>query len=205
MKKIPIEQASLNQLRFHAETVLGLEPIPAVGTSKATVIAKIQAAVPGTTEISLADEPDSLAQTTAELNTAQRDADAAQAKVEAIAAQADKYAGMSPKQAAQHHNDPIIEVMIPQSPEPGGDRDVPVAVNGMQWTIKRDTWVKVPYRVFEALLHAKETRYEHTNDEIGRMQVTERDVPSYAFSSRNGPTDEEIAAWRERTAAVELA
>jgi hypothetical protein len=37
------------------------------------------------------------------------------------------------------------------------------------------------------------------------MQVNERQVPSYAFNTRNGPSEAELAAWRERTANVELA
>jgi hypothetical protein len=45
---------------------------------------------------------------------------------------------MNAKQAAAHHNDPKIEVKVLLSEKAGGDRDVPVSVNGVQWTLKRD-------------------------------------------------------------------
>jgi hypothetical protein len=65
--------------------------------------------------------------------------------------------------------------------------------------------VKVPYRVFEALQHAEETKYELTNNDIGQMQTSERQVPSYAFQTRNEPSEAEIASWTKRTESVELA
>jgi hypothetical protein len=95
--------------------------------------------------------------------------------------------GMNAKQAAAHHNDPTIEVKVLLSDKAGGDRDVPVSVNGIQWLLQRDKWVKVPYRVFEALQHAEETKYELTNNDIGQMQSSERQVPSYAVPDAERP------------------
>jgi hypothetical protein len=112
---------------------------------------------------------------------------------------------MSAKQAAQHHNDPTIELYIPQSAKLAAIATCRSASTACSGLIKRDKWIKVPYRVFIALKHAEETRYDHTNNDIGQMQVTERQVPSYAFSTQNGPSEAEIDAWLERTAAVELA
>jgi hypothetical protein len=203
MKKIPIGEATVPQLRFHAETILGLE-VPRVANG-GQLRAKIEAAAPGTTEIQVAETPDSPAQAQAEQNTATATTAAAEKREVEAAAAEDRFKGMSAKQAAQHHNDPTIEVYIPQTSEAGGDRDVPVSVNGMQWLIKRDKWIPVPYRVFEALKHAEELRYDHRNNDIGQMEVTERKVPSYAFNTRYEPTEAEVEAWRDRTAAVELA
>jgi hypothetical protein len=203
-KKIPINEGSVKQLRYHAETVLGLE-LAAVGLNRGQIIAKIEAAAPGTTEITVEAEQDSPAQEQAEQNTATAAAAASVAKVVEAEKTVDRLAGMSAKQAAQHHNDPTIELYIPKSNEAGGDRDVPVSVNGMQWLIQREKWIKVPYRVFVALKHAEETKYDHTNNDIGQMQVTERQVPSYFFQTRDGPSETEIDAWLERTQAVELA
>jgi hypothetical protein len=203
-KKIPINEGSVKQLRYHAETVLGLE-LAAVGLNRGQIIAKIEAAAPGTTEITVEAEQDSPAQAQAEQNTASAAAAASVAKVVEAEKTVDRLAGMSAKQAAQHHNDPTIEIRIPKSNEAGGDRDVPVSVNGMQWLIQREKWIKVPYRVFVALQHAEETKYDHTNNDIGQMQVTERLVPSYFFQTQNGPSQVEIDAWIERTQAVELA
>jgi hypothetical protein len=203
MKKIPIADATAAQLRYHAETVLGLELNRIANGPQ--IRAKIDAAAPGTTEITVEDAPESLAQTTAERNTAEKEVQTAADKVVGAEKQAVALQGMSAKQAAAHHNDPTIEIMIPPGAEAGGDRDVPVAVNGIQFLIKRDVWTPVPYRVFEALLNAAEIKYTHTNSDIGRMQVHERHVPSYPFQTRNGPSEAELAAWHERVENVELA
>jgi hypothetical protein len=132
MKKIPIGEANVSQLRYHAEAVLGLELHRSANGP--LIRAKIEAAVPGTTEITVADEHESLAQVTAEKNTAEAEVVKAAEQVEAGAQKAVSLQGMSAKQAAQHHNDPTIEIMVPPDAEAGGDRDVPVSVNGMQWT-----------------------------------------------------------------------
>lgn len=203
MKKVPIGEASAAQLRYHAETVLGLELNRVANGGQ--IRAKIEAAAPGTAEIQVEDSPDSPAQTQAVQRTAQRAVDNAEAKAVQSTDKAKSLEGMSPKQAAQHHHDPKIEIYIPQTSDAGGNRDVPVAVNGMQWTIKRDEWVPVPYRVYEALLHAEEKRYDLRNNDIGQMEVTERKVPSYAFNTRNAPSEAEIEEWRRRTESVELA
>jgi hypothetical protein len=50
-----------------------------------------------------------------------------------------------------------------------------------------------------------ETLYEHTNDDLGRMKVDERNVYSYPFQTRNEPSEAEVSAWRKRTESVELA
>jgi hypothetical protein len=112
--------------------------------------------------------------------------------------------GMSAKQAAAHHNDPTIEIKVLLSEKAGGDRDVPVSVNGIQWLLKRDKWVKVPYRVFEALQHAEETKYELTNNDIGQMQTRSarsRPTPTRPRTAERGGN----RRWRKRTESVELA
>jgi hypothetical protein len=203
MKKIPIGEATQPQLRAYCETVLGLE-LPRIANN-GQLIAKIEAAQPGTTHVLVDEVVESPAQAQAEVNTAAANAAAAEQKVVDTTDIETKLAGMSAKEAAQHHYDPKIDIYIPQSAEAGGDREVPVSVNGMQWTIKRDQWITVPYRVFEALRHAMETKYDHTNNDIGQMVVTERNVPSYSFNTKNEPSEAEVEAWRRRTETVELA
>jgi hypothetical protein len=204
MKSIPINEASAAQLRYHAETVLGLEAINKAA-NRGQIIAKIEQAAPGTKTIQVDDVIESPAQVQAEETKAAQTV--AAAETAAVVAEETKVslAGMSAKQAAQHHHDPKIEVLIPSTPEKGGDRAVPVSVNGIQFTVKRDEWVSVPYRVFEVLEHARETTYEHTNNAIGQMEVKERETCSYAFSTRNGPDEATLADWRKRTESVELA
>jgi hypothetical protein len=157
MKKIPINEGSVKQLRYHAETVLGLE-LAAVGLNRGQIIAKIEAAAPGTTEIQFVEDAGQPRPGRRPSRTPRGRSRSQPAKVVEAEKTVDRLAGMSAKQAAQHHNDPTIELYIPQSAEAGGDRDVPVSVNGMQWLIQRDKWIKVPYRVFIALKHAEETR-----------------------------------------------
>jgi hypothetical protein len=203
MKKIQIGEATVPQLRYHAETVLGLE-VPRIANS-GQLKAKIEAAAPGTTEITVADEVESPAQVQAEKNTVDATAAAAQEREQQAEVAEASFHGMNAKQAAAHHNDPTIEVKVLLSDKAGGERDVPVSVNGIQWLLQRDKWVKVPYRVFEALQHAEETKYELSNNDIGQMQSSERQVPSYPFQTQNGPSEAEIASWRKRTESVELA
>lgn len=205
MTQIPINEASGAQLRYHAETVLGLEPISRAA-NRGQILAKIEAVAPGTTHIQVEGEPESPAQEQAvATSTAAADALAnvpPEGKVEEAKA---KLHGLSDRQAAAHHNDPKIEVFLPSTNEKGGDREVPVAPNGVQFLIQRDKWVEVPYRVFEALQLATQTVCEPHNNSLGELEVIKRDVYSYPFSTRGGPSEEEIQAWRERTAGVELA
>lgn len=203
MKKLPIGEANHAQLRYHAETVLGLE-VPNI-INMGQLKAKIEAAAPNTTEITIADELESPTQQQAVKETAVATAAAEQEHSEKVEKAEASFHGMNAKQAAAHHNDPKIEIKMLLSEKAGGDRDVPVSVNGVQWLLKRDVWVEVPYRVFEALQHAEETKYELTNNDIGQMQTSERQVPSYAYQTRNEPSEAEIASWTKRTESVELA
>jgi hypothetical protein len=203
MKTILIGDADAPQLRYHAEVVLGLE-LPKI-QNKPQIIAKILATVPGTTEIQVKDEPDSPAQEQAQTNAADHAAAVAKEVPQATAANLAKLNALTPRQAAMHHHDPKIDVFVPASNEPGGDRDVPLDINGVTFLVKRDVWVTVPYRIYLVLKDAIETIYSPRQDDLGRLSVESRDVYSYPFSTRNEPSEEEIAAWRERTDSVELA
>lgn len=203
MKTIHIDQASAAQLRFYAETVLGLE-IPKLANA-GQVRAKIEAAAPGTIAISVeGDAPESPAQAAAVERSAVARAHMPkpQEKIEDVRS---RVHGLSAKQAAAHHHDPKIGIYMQVGNEKGGERDVPVNVNGVQFLIRRGEWVEVPYRVFEALQVAVQTMFEPVPDEQGRTVATPRDVFSYNFSTRNAPSEAEIAEWRARTEGVELA
>jgi hypothetical protein len=139
------------------------------------------------------------------VNSAAAAVEAEAEKAAAVDARASAVHGLNARQAAQHHHDPKIDVNIPQTAEAGGKDDVQVSVNGVQWTIQRDRWVTVPYRVFEALNHALQTVYEYSSDDLGRMKVDERNVYSYPFQTKNEPSEAEVIAWRKRTESVELA
>lgn len=204
MKTIPINEASGAQLRYHAETVLGLEVHRTA--NRGQMIAKIEQAAPNTATIQVEDEPESPAQAKAETIAADAAVSAVVADEQRKEETKSTLHGLNERQAAQHHHDPKIEIKVLRSPEPGGDRDVPVAVNGQQFLLKRDVFTPVPYRVFEALQNASQTLYDPVTDEqTGRIEPVAREVPSYAFQTRNEPSEEEVQAWRKRTASVELA
>lgn len=203
MKKVPIAEATVQQLRYHAAVVLGLD-LPKIQNG-GQLRAKIEAASPGTTEIQAEDVPDSPAQAQAEVTAADRAAAVAAEVPQVTAANRAKLDALTPRQAAMHHHDPKIDILIPATPEPGGDRDVPFDINGTTFLVKRDTWATVPYRIYLVLKDAMETVYTPQQDDLGRLSVASRDVYSYPFTSRNEPSEEEIAEWRERTDSVELA
>ena len=105
--------------------------------------------------------------------------------------------------STSHHLDPKVLISIPATGEKGGERDVPVPVNGNTFTIRRDTPVEVPYRVYEALKNAVQTTYEQRSSAPDRPpEIISRDSPSYPFSVLRMPPAEEIRAWRERTDSV---
>lgn len=204
MNTKPIGEASHGELFYHASTILGLE-VKKVGSSKPDLLAAILQAAPDTTHVQLEGTVDSPAENQARATTAEQAAAAAAQAPQVAAVKKAALAGMSAKQAAAHHHDPKIEILIAETPEPGGDRDVEVAVNGVAFIIKRNQWVAVPYRVFEVLKNAVQTVWTPKNDSEGRLTPEKRDVYSYPFQTRNEPSEAELAEWRERVDAVELA
>lgn len=190
MKTIKIEDATNKQLLDFCAVILGLEVKQ--GMSNAQLIAKIDRAAPGTTEIQVVEEG-ALAPTPAPEQFVGRPVPEQKTT-----------GGGGKVPLSSHHADPKIEVMIPSSREPGGDRDVEVSVNGFPWQIKRDVWVPVPYRVYEALENARETTYELVQSEYpgAPPKKVPRDNYSYPFNTRNAPSQETLDAWRARKAAA---
>lgn len=58
----------------------------------------------------------------------------------------------------------MIYIQIPNQDRPGGDREVPVSINGTSLFIKRNTPSLVPEEYVEALDHAHETHYDPSSD-----------------------------------------
>lgn len=90
--------------------------------------------------------------------------------------------------------DPKVRLVIHRQEGKGGDRDLPVSVNGATILIPRGKQVEVPYRYFLALKNAVQTIVEQ--DEI-TLEEIRRDVPSYPFEVASGgmPSQAEIDAW----------
>ena len=60
----------------------------------------------------------------------------------------------------------MIYILIPNQDRPGGDREVPVSINGTTLYIKRNTRSLVPEEYVEALDHAVETHYDSNPDPV---------------------------------------
>jgi hypothetical protein len=78
----------------------------------------------------------------------------------------------------------------------GGDRPVPVSVNGDQILIRRNEWVKIPYRFYLAMMNAVQTTYEPITNDVGKMVDQKAiDQLAFPFNSRNGPSQAELDQW----------
>lgn len=201
MKTIPIDQAEAKDLRYYAKTVLGLDGITNMMNGQ-TLRSKILAAAPGTTEVTVAEDPESLAQADAE----QRQQTIASQPVLPPSTPSIPL-GLAPRQAAQYRYDPKVKVYIPVVPGPGGDRHVPVAVNNDVVEIGRDQWIEVPYRFYLALKDAVASELTPKNGEDGRLEIVSRDVLSYPFNvdPTTLPSQEQIDEWNKRVGDIELA
>lgn len=78
----------------------------------------------------------------------------------------------------------MIKINIMKTDRDGGDRDVPVGVNGKLYLIQRGVDVEVPAEVVEVLRNAVETRWEQRKDPENplRSQMIRRDTHAYPFS-----------------------
>jgi hypothetical protein len=190
--KVRLDEASFPQLKEYCETH-GLEV--KVGHSTHHLRAKITTAFPGTQEIEVSEEVSKAEEIIPTRGGSPRmGVNMGSRRVEE----------RRPDLPISHHkNDPTIEVFIPETKEPGGKREVEVAPNGLLFLVKRGQWVKVPYRVFEALNNAIETTYEDIPSQIPGMPPTREryDTHAYPFNYRNGPSEEELAAWNASLSA----
>lgn len=77
-----------------------------------------------------------------------------------------------------------VKIHIMKTDKDGGDRDVPVGVNGKIYLIQRGVDVEVPVEVVEVLKNAIETRWEQRKDPDNplRSQMIRRDTHAYPFS-----------------------
>lgn len=164
--KIMFTEASNAQLLYYAQDVLQLDVKQ--GTHNARLIEIIRQALPDADGIDLGGD------------------DIVEPGATSIAASAGK----------AYSSDPKIEVFMNASTEKGGDRPVPVSVNGDQILIKRNAWVEIPYRFYLALQDAMQTTFEPVVDNIGKM-VDRRAVDSLTFphNSRNGPSQAVVDKW----------
>lgn len=74
------------------------------------------------------------------------------------------------------------EIIIHKDSNKHAINPVPVAVEGVQFTIRRGEKVIVPIEIVEALEHAVETRYESELNKDMSTTMEPREVLSYPFS-----------------------
>lgn len=187
-KMIKLVDASNAQLLAHA-VKLGIDARQ--GHSNHFLVGKIQLVAPGTDEIEVEDTtpPADIVKPAAPVAGAPEDP-RFDPQVE------DRMVGVT------YREDPKVTIEVPSTSEKGGDRDVQVGVNGVTFTIRRNTPMEVPYRVFEALNNSEEITYEQTrnpNDPLTPITV-ERRSKGYPFSVIEMPPKAEVDAWRARTA-----
>lgn len=181
-----IEEATADERRAYVENFLNLPVEP--GATAADIDALIAKAQPNQTML-FVNEPDTI-----EENAALQTAGEPELKPEESAG---RQAGTLGK------GDPRAVIFIPaiESDDGSGSRDVSVGVNGRAWLLKRGHDLSVPWRVVCALENAVADSVRHRSDEghEGEVMVTKVDRFNFRFVSR--PSDEEIAAWKERTGA----
>jgi hypothetical protein len=184
MKKIPIEEASNKQLLTYCQIVLGLEDAKA-GTPTARLLAKIDSVQPGTKEILVEDEPVAAPAAPQPQVYGERSAEPEPERAEFL--------------NTDYRSERKVRIRIPNQPGPGGERAVPVAVEGVTFLIKREEDVEVPMRVWYALSKAVEKHYAHVPSKIPgeRPDVVERDVQSYPFMAYDPPSEAELRAWEK--------
>lgn len=94
---------------------------------------------------------------------------------------------------------PRVAVLIPASSEPGGELPVKVAVNGYACVIPRDVQCDIPRPILQALLDAKNTRFEQVgkpDPETGML--TFKEIKSMRFPVLTGEAAESFVHMNPR-------
>lgn len=158
---IKIADATVDQLRWFATTVLGVDLGPNPNIRIETLRSKISAAGYQRDDITV---PDTIG----------------------TPAPAAAPAGETPAHAVDpgsYQRGPRAKIVIARDEKPGGDRPVFVAVNGKSMLIPRAEPCDVGLPYVEALLHATQTLYDM--DEEGH--ITSREVPLYPMQILSMP------------------
>lgn len=178
--QVPLADATPDQLRDFATKFLNL-PLED-GESDSAILAKIQAAQPGSTLI-FVNEPDT-------------PEEAAATETAEVELRPEEQIGRSTGTLGE--GDPRAVIFIPISEMPGGSGDVFVGVNGRAWQLKRGHDLNVPWRVVVALQNAEATIVEHSQEEGSVGDVIERNALRYPFHFKQQPPQADIDAWHER-------
>lgn len=191
---IALDDADFASLKHYAEVVLGLEV--KAGTNGKQIAAKIRKAdssietIPVVESNEQPEQPGDVVEVTPVRST-----------TDAVAGKATPIT-RSHADPMHSSNDPKVELTIAKTADKTRAKIADIMVNGVVFRIKRGERVAVPYRVYEALMNAKEKQAvesDEINPVTGEPFKEWEEVLSYPFNTHKMPSDEEIAAWREAT------
>ena len=173
--KIALESATRPQLYQFAKA-MQLD-VNFIGATEASLLELIRMAVPGITEIDVAD---------GEITPKSKSKDVPL---------------RHPEYPAHHHkNDPEVMVNIASDDANGGSHPWSWDVGGVTIMVKRNEYVPIPYRHYLALENAVENVIRQEKNPItGKVELVESPQQSVRFSARGLPSDAEIADFHART------
>lgn len=169
LKKIPLADATDDQLRDFAELTLQLD---VTGTSdRSNLLSLIQTAWPQ--DFLMAEEA----------------AEASDEQTQKIAPHADRIAG------GIGDNDPKVILVVREDDKPGGKEPVALGVNGRTIVLQRNVRVEVPYRFY---LNLRDAAYGSVVQDPVTKEAVETQSPRYNIVVESLPTPAEIAEWHAR-------
>ncbi|MBF5091918.1 hypothetical protein F1640_18355 [Novosphingobium sp. NBM11] len=201
--RVKIDDAEFETLKHFATVILGIEIKD--GTNGAQIRAKIRAAMPNADTIPLPPPPpEPIVPPVALTNPIVQQALANPVKDENPLA---RPAAVSlPASAELQHasRDPKVGIRFHKTDDKRRSRDVTIGVNGDIYRCQRGVDVKIPYRVYLAVLDAKEhiaVDSDEINPATGEPFKVWEEVYSYPFTVNSMPSDAEINDWLARTGA----
>lgn len=96
---------------------------------------------------------------------------------------------------AKFRDDPPVELEIGMTSYPGGDKPVPVNVNGANLVIPRGRPYVIPYRFFLALANA---HHVDVTQDAETLQLQFTKTTNYPLTGVKMPPQEEIDAWHKK-------
>lgn len=189
--KIPQADASTEQLRIYAGTILGI-PLHLSDTRDILVAKILVVDDSGMIPVEVDDDPpQTLGARKLEIGGKKPNPYAAPPITDARS----RASGLA------YNTDPHVVLVIAKEEKEGGDEPVPVSHNGAAMWIPRGQLVEVPYRYYDTLMKAVKMIYTQI-DAAGTLQG--REVPAYPVDVKWKPSDDVIAEWVQRMNTLQV-
>lgn len=199
--RVKIDEADFSVLKHFATVILGLEIKE--GTNASQIRAKIRTAMPSTDTIPLPPPPpEPIVQPATISHPLVQAALANPVEDENPLVRPAAVSLPASTELMHASKDPKVGLRFHKTDDKRRSRDVTIGVNGDIYRCQRGVDVKVPYRVYLAVLDAKEhvaVDSDQINPVTGEPLKVWEEVYSYPFTVNSMPSDAEIAAWHERT------